>query len=283
MKYFIQAIILLILLSGCKNAPQAISYTGASTINLHSKQVNDDFAVFVSLPDDYEKNKGKIPVVYLLDANLYFDIVATTLKKYAEVGLLPSAILVGIGYKDLETMDSLRNRDYTFPTAIPEYEMTISGKADRFLSFIEEELIPVIDAKYPNDKTRRTLMGHSLGGYFTIYALQQNLLNKKNTFGGYIAASPSVHYNHNYLLNELEKINANDTAKAYVTFGGLEDGEENDSTMLLSNDILASMERSLKYANSINYKGEVYSNLGHMDTPLPTFVKGMQWILNKEE
>ena len=85
-------------------------------------------------------------MVYVLDANLYFDIIATTIDKYAQVGLAPNVILVGIGYRDFPTMDSLRNRDDTYPLAIPEYEMSTSGGADKFLSFIDHELIPQIDA-----------------------------------------------------------------------------------------------------------------------------------------
>lgn len=48
----------------------------------------------------------------------------------------PSVVLAGIGYKDFTTIDSLRNRDNNCSTAIPEYEMSVSGAADKFLSFI---------------------------------------------------------------------------------------------------------------------------------------------------
>jgi hypothetical protein len=36
-----------------------------------------------------------------------------------------------------------------------------------------EELIPHIDAKYRNQTTGRTLLGHSLGGFFTLYTMFQ--------------------------------------------------------------------------------------------------------------
>lgn len=92
-----------------------------NTFRMYSKNVSDTFSISINLPNDYnEQTSNKYPVVYLLDANLYFDIVATTLNKYSDVGLAPSVILVGIGYKDFPTMDSLRTRDDTYPTAIPE-------------------------------------------------------------------------------------------------------------------------------------------------------------------
>jgi len=276
---------ILILLSACRHSPiKSTEITGVS--NFYSKTINDTFSIFVSVPAGYDESvKNKYPVVYLLDANLYFDIIATTIKKYTEVGLLSPVILVGIGYKNLETMDSLRARDYTYPIAIPAYEMGISGEADKFFSFIKNELIPNIDTGYSIDTTNRILMGHSLGGYFTLYALQQSLAGKYSIFSSYIAASPSTHYNHNYLLTQFGKVGeeTQDKTKLYVTFGGLEDNEEEeeDLTMLKTNQILSALSTSLK--SRINYKGDIYSNLGHMDTQFPTFVKGLQWTLNIPE
>ena len=254
---------------------------------LYSESVADSFSIFVNLPNDYRSDqKTKYPVVYLLDANLYFDVIATTLNKYSEVGLAPYVILVGIGYKDFPAMDSLRNRDDTYPVAIPEYEKTVSGGADKFLSFIDNELTPYIDSKYRTDTSKRTLMGHSLGGYFTSYALLQNLLGKSKSLSNYIAASPSLHYNHYYLLNQLKDAvkqkDKNKKLKAYITYGGLEDSQSaEDSSMLKLDDISKQLSELLQ--GSILYKGDIYSNLGHMDTQIPTFIKGLQWALQEDK
>lgn len=289
MKKIIQTSTLLLLLTSCDNSivkevdtDKKVSFDSA--IKYYSKTVKDTFSIFISLPAEYDSKKNiKYPVIYLLDANLYFDTIATTLKNYSKNGMLPPAILVGIGYNDIETMDSLRSRDYTYPTAIAEYEMTVSGKADKFLSFINTELVPDIDVKYSVDKNSRMLVGHSLGGYFTIYALLQNLLTKNNIFFGYIAASPSTHYNHNYILNELAKLNVANQPQinSYIAFGGLEDEEEEDPTILKIDNVFLKLDKSFK--NKINYKGETYSNLGHMETPIPAFIKGLQWTLGIEQ
>ena len=256
-----------------------------STSRFFSKYVKDSFSIFVSLPADYSPENKKIyPVVYILDANLYFDIVSVIAKKYSEVGLLSSVILVGIGYQSFLAMDSLRSRDYTYPIAIPEYEMSLSGGADKFLSFIKDELMADIDNKYQVDKTRRILMGHSLGGYFVLYALQQNLSRTDSSFFGYVAASPSIHYNHSYLLHQFQNLSAhNNRSKVYVTFGGIEDTENaQDTAMPSSNKVFQTLSLSLKQKDSITFLGEPFSNLGHMGTQLPTFVKGLQWILDAQ-
>ena len=253
-------------------------------IKRYSKSVKDSFSIFISLPNDYDANKT-FPVVYLLDANLYFDIMATTIRKYSEVGLSPSLIVVGIGYKDFQTMDSLRNRDYTYPIAIPEYEMELSGGAERFLAFISTELIPYIDKKYKTDTAHRILAGHSLGGYFSLFALLQNLSGKTKDFSAYIAASPSIAYNHYYLLNQFKEIgvqkSSGQKAKVYLTFGGLEDAEAaEDPGMMRLGKTTAQLSKYLsqKQADFLQYKGDIYSNLDHMDTPIPSFLKGLQWI-----
>jgi predicted alpha/beta superfamily hydrolase len=137
----------------------------------------------------------------------------------------PSIILVGIGYKDFSALDSLRrNRDDTCPTAIPEYEMSVSGGAHKFLSFINNELVPKIDKEYKVDTSKRILMGHSLGAYFIVYTLLQDLMGKSNSFSSYIAASPSIHYNKYYLLSHLKEIatqkDRRKKVKTYITFGG---------------------------------------------------------------
>ena len=249
---------------------------------LYAPEIKDSFALFISLPE--APDTARYPVVYLLDANLYFDIMATTLHKYAAVGLVPPVILVGIGYKDLPTMDSLRNRDYTFPTALPEYEMTTSGGADKFVSFLKKQVIPEVDRRCKTDPAKRIFAGHSFGGYCVLYALLQGLSD--HTFCHYIAASPALLYNDYYLLPQLKNVllSKNDTQKesVFITFGGLEE-EEGDSLTLnaLSNQLTSMF--SGKQHNIDRFKCEIYSNLDHMDTPLPSFIKGIQWALGEEQ
>lgn len=286
---------LLFLTTACKQNADKKDQTNKvekqNTFRLYSKNVLDTFSIFVNLPNDYNpQQKEKYPVVYLLDANLYFDILATAINKYSEVGLAPSVILVGIGYKDFPTMDSLRTRDDTYPTAIPEYQMAVSGGADKFLSFITNELIPQIDKEYRTDTSKRVLMGHSLGGYFTTYTILQDLLGKSNSFNSYVAASPSIHYNKYYLLNQLKEIaaqkNRHKKINSYITFGGQEDAEsKTDSSVMkladLTNQLLNLF--SVKQSNYINYKSDIFSNLDHMDTQIPTFIKGLQWTLSEKK
>lgn len=288
MTRYVTFAITLLIMAGC--APVAEKKDKTPVMRLYSRAVADSFSIFINLPADYNPGQSKkYPVAYLLDANLYFDIMAVTLNKYAEVGLAPEVILVGIGYKDFAAMDSLRNRDDTYPVAIPEYEMSTSGGAGKFLSFIHDELMPVIDKQYPTDTSKRVLMGHSLGGYFTSYALYRDISGTATGFNGYIAASPSLHYNNYYLLEQLKAAPVKNSGavkvKAYFAFGGQEEPEAGDSATLPLQETMAQLSASIsqKQSAAITYQGDIYSNLGHMDTQLPAFIKGLQWTLPAEE
>jgi len=245
---------------------------------LFSESVKDSFSIFIRLPKDYATKKNKnFAVIYLLDANVYFDIVADAMKENNS-----DAILVGIGYKDFILMDSLRDRDYTFPAALPSDSFKVSGGADKFLSFITDELLPYISKTYKTDTGNRTLMGHSLGGYFTLYALEQALLNKNNFFKNYIAPSPSLNYCNNYLVKQFQNIQGNNNLKQltlFLTYGAREDSEDGGTgTAGIDNfNSFVTLLSESKFA-AIKLKSEVYPTFGHMQTAVPTFTKSLQGI-----
>lgn len=265
-----------------------LHYFGNSQqFRLYSDKVGDSFFISVHVPADYKTQPDKkYPVVFVLDGNVYFDIFSAITDQYATIGLLQPVILVGVGYKDLAGMDSLRDRDYTYPKALPKYEMNASGGADKFLSFITKELIPNIDSNYKTDTAQRVLMGHSLGGLFTSYALLQHLNGKDNSFQHYIPASPSLNYNNYYWLKELNKVAVAKLKKvsAYFCFGSLEDEEDADEPGMIKVADVVKQLRVFIDRNKATVKGKavVYSSLGHMDTAIPGFIKGMQLALPVE-
>lgn len=242
-----------------------------------SKAVKDSFSLFIRVPKNYAKKKSKrYPVIYLLDANVYFDIVADAMNENNS-----NAILVGIGYRDFIMMDSLRNRDYTFPKALPQDSLPNSGGAFNFLFFIKDKLLPYIDKTYRTETNNRTLMGHSLGAYFTLFVLMQEIYNTNPTFINYVAASPSLQYGNKFLIDQFEYsvvYNQPLPQKLWLTFGAKEDIEDSTGTEGSDNfNSFVHILESSKY-RGINLKVEVYPAFGHMETAVPTFVKSLQEI-----
>lgn len=247
----------------------------APTVTLYSASVRDSFSLFISLPADYNKNKHNFPVIFLLDANVFFDAVANEMREEKV-----NAILVGIGYKDFILMDSLRNRDYTYPVADAKFGFEISGGADKFLSFLKTELLPYIERNYRADPARFTLEGHSLGGYFTLYALARALETNQSTFSNYVAASPSLHYS-NFILKLLQDLPEKPGNKQalFITYGAMEDSEDGEiTTEGIDNFNAFTAVLSGKKFSNIKLKQKVYPAFGHMETAVPTFSESLRLL-----
>ncbi len=251
------------------------SDSSLAQVRMYSDFVKDTFSIFINLPKDYSKNPDKkYPVVYLLDANYYFHRVSIKLNKNDS-----ESILVGIGYKNFEEMDSLRNRDYTFPKALAEDSFSISGGAKTFLSYIEKELIPYMDQHYRTDSCKRTIMGHSLGGYFVLFALGDELKKQTTHFNYFVAASPSLHYCNHYLLKLFQDITDTDTNSRglFLTIGALEDKEEGDTSSINMDNFNALKAElcSTKFKN-LKIRSQVYHKFEHMQTAMPSFVESLK-------
>lgn len=246
---------------------------------IQSDIVKDSFNIFIQLPKGYNKaSQKKYPVIYHLDGNAYFNHIGQSVKRLAKKKKLAiEPIIVGIGYNNAYEMDSLRIRDYTFPKALPSDSFLISGGGEKFYQFLKTELIPYIDTAYKTDKTNRTLMGHSFGGYFTLYSLLRDLETTR-TFHNFVAASPSISYYDSYLFkkfqNALLQIDTQENLNLYLTIGELEIDKKQDG------DFIA-FQQMLMTKDYLQLKSKVYNNLGHIGTGIPSFYDGIEYVLKK--
>lgn len=64
----------------------------------------------------------------------------------------------------------------------------MAGWGARFSRFIEEQLKPFIESRYPVDTSNQTLLGVSLRGLFVL----RTLLTAPASFQRYVAISPSI-------------------------------------------------------------------------------------------
>lgn len=246
-----------------------------------SDRVGDRFHIFVDLPAGYEHDASKrYPVLFLLDGNAYFDHVKNAVTAYADKNRHSvTPIVIGIGYENAYLMDSLRVRDYTYPEALAADSFATSGGADRFYAFITEELIPHIDSRYRTDTTSRTIMGHSFGGYFTLYALLRDCLSKDHQqgFDNYISASPSITYREGYIVSELARQLKlvsplmGQRKKLRVTIGE----RELDVDM---NHLFMRLEEVLSKQKSFLLETKVYRNTDHLGTAVPSFEEAVPFL-----
>jgi predicted alpha/beta superfamily hydrolase len=119
-----------------------------------------------------------------------FPHVVNTLDSLTRLGQTRPFIVVGI-------QNTERRRDMTGPTAVAS-DSTIAprvGGSAAFRSFIRDELMPVIRARYrTTDETG--IIGESLVGLF----IMETLLTEPKLFDHYIAFSPSIWWNRDGLL-----------------------------------------------------------------------------------
>ncbi|WP_138754490.1 alpha/beta hydrolase [Paenibacillus sinopodophylli] len=175
------------------------------TFILRAERTGLSYRILVSEPMRSPPAEG-YPVLYALDGNAHFGSMTEALRmqSWHPHGLTPG-LIVAIGYDSDEPFVYGR-RLYDFTVETPESDVRSDGMvwpptggADFFLTFLEEELLPFIQSRYPVDVTRQSLFGHSLGGLFSLYAL----FNRPSPFRTFIAGSPSIYWNDYDLLRRL--------------------------------------------------------------------------------
>lgn len=151
-----------------------------------SAAVGRPFHIYVRLPADYaEHPDAKYPVVYLLDGDTLFPILAPNHLFLHFDENLPEAIIVGIAYGSFDPAINRRDYDFSAPAADAKPNQ---GGAPAFNRFLKEELFGKIDAAYRTDPARRILFGNSRGGYFVLWSAYTD----PDSFWGRIASNPSL-------------------------------------------------------------------------------------------
>ncbi|WP_187471049.1 alpha/beta hydrolase [Luteimonas viscosa] len=152
---------------------------------LHSQATGRDYHVYVRLPEGYDADPDRRwPVVYLLDGDSLFPLLAPTHLFLHYDEQLPEAIIVGLAYGGFDPAVNLRHVDFSAPGPdTPEGE----GGAPAFLEFLERELLPGTERRHRIDPAQRVLVGQSRGGYFVLWSA----LRRPELFRGRIASNPA--------------------------------------------------------------------------------------------
>ena len=169
--------------------------------SLTSKVLEEERQFIVKLPAGYHQQKQQnFPVVYVLDGEKHFTHLGSMISHFSANRLadMPPAILVGI-------INTKRTRDYTPKKQTGAIDTLLSlvqpetGGVDRFLNFIETELVTHINQRYRTSGFN-LLIGHSFGGLVALEALR----TKPKLFNGYVMLDPSLWYDYPNYLNRLK-------------------------------------------------------------------------------
>lgn len=194
----------------------------ARQVDLKARQSGHPYRIFVAEPSSPAPPEGH-PVIYVLDGNAAFPVAAFLARSAAgrrEVTGLVPPLVVGIGYPGAADFDvAARRRDYT-PGGMVAGGPDGGGGAEAFLDFIEGEVKPLIEARYPIDRTRQALFGHSFGGLLVAHAL----LTRPDSFSTFIASSPSIWWrNHWVVKGQPARQGTAGLPRVQISVGALED------------------------------------------------------------
>lgn len=141
--------------------------------------------VYVRYPEGYDASAAtRYPVVYVLDGDSLFPLLAPTHLFLTYDEPVPEAIVVGIAYGGFDPSINKRNTDFTAPGADATPEQ---GGAPGFLVFLRDQLVPEVERRYAADPARRILLGQSRGGYFVLWSARE----APDLFWGRIASNPA--------------------------------------------------------------------------------------------
>ena len=177
------------------SAPAFAQYGGPAKITIKSSVMGEDRTILVRTPAGYETNNLKYPVLYMTDGDAHIGHTSSTVEFLARNGRMSELIVVGITNTD-------RTRDLTPTKATGENaaQFPTAGGADKFLKFIETEVIPQVEKNY-RVQPYRILAGHSFGGLFAVHAL----ITRPELFNSYIAVSPSLQWSDEATLKRAEE------------------------------------------------------------------------------
>ena len=218
------------------------------SFEIHSSSVGDRFLIQVALPVSYSGGDQSYPLVYSLDAHTMFGTASEAAwlmtRDLIRTGH-PEVLLVGIGYPDPLMGSLLRVRDLTPVGSVPEYferspyyvdeygVPAVSGGADNYIQFLQEELDPVIRERYRTAGDTAGVIGASFGGLFTFYTF----LRQARLFDRFWMGSPGVFDIGEQYLDQLPPLlerGVERETRVYLSLGALEETAEFEPYRLLS-------------------------------------------------
>lgn len=226
---------------------------------INSNILGEERTILVRVPANYDQTDEKFPVVYMLDAHApQNSMMVGIVEQQAWGNQMPEMIVVGI-------QNTNRSRDLT-PT--DDGKGGRVGGGEKFMQFIEQEVIPLVEKNY-RTQPFRVFAGHSLGGLTVVYSF----VSRPDLFNAYIAASPVLHYDNDYVIKRAEELFKQKKDWKRTMFVGL--GNEPDYQKGFN-----SFRDLLKKTNpkGFEYEFREFKEDNHASVVLPAYYAGLRKI-----
>jgi uncharacterized protein len=261
------------------------------TDSIQSKILNEKRTIWVHLPAGAasKNNTSRYPVVYVLDGSEHFASVSGIIQYLSEANgnmFCPDMIVVGINNTD-------RTRDLTPTYGVFDYEnkptnsFKTSGGGEKFTAFIEKELMPYVEAKYPTAPFRM-LIGHSFGGLTAVNIL----VNHTELFNAYTIVDPSMWWDRYKLLKQAHDVlKQKNLTNKYVFMGIANTMPPGDDTLHAHHDTSAKTnhirsilnladELKANPGNGLTFNYKFYKDDNHNSSPLITEYDAFRFLFS---
>ncbi|MFT4536893.1 MAG: putative alpha/beta superfamily hydrolase [Saprospiraceae bacterium] len=240
-------IVLLCVIDQANGQSNSNEKTIGKSIVFKSQILDKEREIQVFLPTNYDDNKKKYPVLYVMDGQRYFLNGIAFQQNLTWQEIVPDFIIIGI----VTDVKKRRNLFYS--------------ESSKFIQFLEKELIPKIDKDY------RTINERIYFGWEMAAGLGFEILaDLPSLFKGYLLSSPT------HISNErLEKVNRLLTSKfkqdmmVYASLGAVETWTIEPMAYLDS----LFQEHTLE---NVRWKYNLSDNENHYTTPLTTINEGLK-------
>ena len=228
------------------------------------------YQLSIGLPADYAKNPDKrYPVIYVTDGYWDFEKLDAIRGALVFDKVAPDFIIVGMGYAG-SILDYCTLRAWEL-SPVPFGNDPKTGHAAEFLATIEHEIIPFVEREYRADPAHRVLGGASLGGLFTVYAMY----SKPDLFSAWVAVTPAVALNNNWLLDYEEKFaraGGQLNGRLFVSMG------ENEGAAYLGSILLYNKRVSSRRYPGLAYQFRVVDGERHAGMQLESYTRGIRFV-----
>ncbi len=226
---------------------------------LNSKILAEQREIRIQLPKQYDINtEQSYPVLYLLDGPSNLSHTAGTLDFLVGYEQAPQLIIVAITHKK-------RSLDLT-PTHLPDKEFPTGG-GDKFLDFIEQELMPHMNKTY-RIASFNLIAGHSLGGLLVMHAMS----TRPELFQAHFAYSPSLYWDNKVVIKQTEKFLSSRVSFnnfLYMNMGneGLERADDNG--MAMRNGVIElTKQLNASSPEGFHFRSDMFDQENHQTTPI---------------
>jgi predicted alpha/beta superfamily hydrolase len=239
-------------------------------IVLNSKIVDENFEIWLRLPNNFEKAKDSLSLLVLLDGDEYFKMASDVVELYEWSKKMPATVILAlpstgesrykyytpsnVAYKGKNKQDSLLWKK--------------TGNFKKFAEILNTELIPEISKQLQAKFVSKTIFGHSNGGLgaLSFYTL------KPNIFDNYIVASPAILWDNFYIQKKIT--NEKKENPLYMTLGTKHWDYEIESYKEIIN-LLSKTNSKFKFVEN--------NQENHPTNGLRTLLDGLIFVYKKNE